>query len=36
MMEGVVQRGTAIKLKDLGFPLAGKTGTLIKIKMHGL
>ena len=24
MMEGVVQRGTAIKLKDLGFPIAGK------------
>ena len=27
MMEGVVKRGTAIKLKNLGFPLAGKTGT---------
>ena len=32
MMEGVVQRGTAIKLKDLGFPLAGKTGTTNKNK----
>lgn len=27
MMEGVVQRGTAQNLKDLGFPVAGKTGT---------
>ena len=27
MMEGVVQRGTATKLKDLGRPIAGKTGT---------
>lgn len=27
MMEGVVQRGTGIKLKSLGMPLAGKTGT---------
>jgi penicillin-binding protein 1A len=27
MMEGVVQRGTAVRLRDIGFPLAGKTGT---------
>lgn len=27
MMEGVVQRGTAVRLRSLGFPLAGKTGT---------
>jgi len=27
IMQGVVQRGTAAKLRDLGFPLAGKTGT---------
>ncbi len=27
MMEGVVQRGTARKMRKLGFPLAGKTGT---------
>jgi penicillin-binding protein 1A len=27
MMEGVVQRGTAVVLRDLGMPLAGKTGT---------
>ena len=27
MMEGVVQRGTATKLKDLNRPIAGKTGT---------
>lgn len=27
MMEGVVLRGTATKLKGLGFPVAGKTGT---------
>ena len=27
MMEGVIQRGTARKLKDLGIPIAGKTGT---------
>ena len=27
MMEGVVQRGTAKKLKELNIPLAGKTGT---------
>ncbi|HEX7712082.1 MAG TPA: transglycosylase domain-containing protein [Sphingomonadaceae bacterium] len=27
MMEGVVQRGTAVRLKNIGFPLAGKTGT---------
>ncbi len=27
IMEGVVQRGTATSLKELGMPLAGKTGT---------
>ncbi len=27
ILEGVVQRGTAARLKSLGFPLAGKTGT---------
>ncbi|MEE2952027.1 MAG: penicillin-binding protein 1A [Pseudomonadota bacterium] len=27
MMEGVVQRGTATKVRELGFPVAGKTGT---------
>ena len=27
MMEGVIERGTAIKLKDLNVPIAGKTGT---------
>ncbi len=27
MMEGVVQRGTARRMKKLGIPLAGKTGT---------
>jgi penicillin-binding protein 1A len=27
MMEGVIQRGTGTALKDLGFPVAGKTGT---------
>jgi penicillin-binding protein 1A len=27
MMEGVVQRGTAVVLRDVGIPLAGKTGT---------
>tara|TARA_B100000963_G_C22624287_1_gene671543 strand:+ start:57 stop:2411 length:2355 start_codon:yes stop_codon:yes gene_type:complete len=27
MMEGVVKRGTAKKLKDLNIPIAGKTGT---------
>jgi penicillin-binding protein 1A len=27
MMEGVVQRGTATRAKELGRPLAGKTGT---------
>lgn len=27
IMQGVVQRGTAAKMKDLPFPLAGKTGT---------
>jgi len=32
MMEGVIQRGTAIKLKDLDSTLAGKTGTTNKNK----
>ncbi len=27
MMEGVVQRGTASNIKDIGMPVAGKTGT---------
>jgi penicillin-binding protein 1A len=27
MLEGVVQRGTARRLQNLGFPVAGKTGT---------
>ncbi|WP_114520059.1 transglycosylase domain-containing protein [Altererythrobacter sp. ZODW24] len=27
MLEGVVQRGTAVTLRDLGIPLFGKTGT---------
>ena len=27
MMEGVVQRGTAATLRELGRPIAGKTGT---------
>ena len=27
MLEGVVQRGTGARLKELGFPIAGKTGT---------
>ncbi len=27
MMEGVVQRGTAVTVSELGYPLAGKTGT---------
>lgn len=27
ILEGVVERGTAVKLKELGRPLAGKTGT---------
>ena len=27
MLEGVVQRGTAVRLRALGLPLAGKTGT---------
>ena len=27
MMEGVVQRGTATVLRDVGKPIAGKTGT---------
>ena len=32
MMEGVIKRGTAIKLKDLNVPIAGKTGTTNKNK----
>ena len=32
LLEGVVQRGTARKLKELGRPLAGKTGTTNKSK----
>lgn len=27
LLEGVVQRGTARRLKEIGYPLAGKTGT---------
>lgn len=27
MLEGVVQRGTGVRIKELGHPLAGKTGT---------
>ncbi|HSQ95274.1 MAG TPA: transglycosylase domain-containing protein [Croceibacterium sp.] len=27
MMEGVIQRGTAVRVRALGLPLAGKTGT---------
>ncbi len=27
MLEGVVQRGTAVRLRDLDLPLFGKTGT---------
>ncbi|MCM2343802.1 MAG: penicillin-binding protein 1A [Alphaproteobacteria bacterium] len=27
ILEGVVERGTAVRLKDLGYPLGGKTGT---------
>jgi penicillin-binding protein 1A len=27
IMEGVIQRGTAMALNDLGYPIAGKTGT---------
>jgi penicillin-binding protein 1A len=27
MLEGVIQRGTAAGIKDIGFPAAGKTGT---------
>ena len=32
ILEGVVQRGTAVRLKSLGYPLAGKTGTTNKSK----
>lgn len=27
IMEGVIQRGTGVRLRDLGVPMAGKTGT---------
>lgn len=27
MLEGVVERGTGVRMKNVGFPLAGKTGT---------
>ncbi len=27
MMEGVVKRGTAVTISELGRPIAGKTGT---------
>jgi len=32
ILEGVVQRGTAARLKGVGFPLAGKTGTTNEAK----
>lgn len=32
ILEGVVQRGTATRLKEIGHPLAGKTGTTNKSK----
>jgi penicillin-binding protein 1A len=32
ILEGVVQRGTAVRLKSLGYPLAGKTGTTNRSK----
>lgn len=32
ILEGVVERGTAAKLKEVGHPLAGKTGTTNKSK----
>ena len=32
IMQGVVQRGTAARLRDVGFPLAGKTGTTNEAK----
>ncbi len=32
ILEGVAERGTAAKLKELGMPLAGKTGTTNKSK----
>lgn len=32
IMQGVVQRGTAARLHDVGFPLAGKTGTTNEAK----
>ena len=35
-MEGVIQRGTAKKLKLLDVPIAGKTGTTNDNKMLGL
>src|SRR3546814_2670444 len=27
ILEGVVQRGTGVRIRELGIPLAGKTGT---------
>ena len=36
MMEGVIERGTARKLRDLNVPIAGKPGQQIRIKMCGL
>ena len=27
ILEGAIQRGTGVRLKDIGFPVAGKTGT---------
>ena len=36
MLEGVIQRGTGKKLKNLKLNLAGKTGTTNKIQMPGL
>lgn len=32
ILEGVVQRGTGVRLKSLGYPLAGKTGTTNRSK----
>ncbi|MFP4312938.1 MAG: penicillin-binding protein 1A [Alphaproteobacteria bacterium] len=32
MLEGVIERGTAQRLKSIGYPLAGKTGTTNKSK----
>ncbi len=36
MLEGVIERGTGKKLKDLRLNLAGKLELLMKIPMHGL